>query len=341
MSKIINGTVNENALLTLGSSTGYVGEQNAEMLCIDVSAFGDDPFDFYVIKFSVSGSSGIIISNEISSSENSPAYIDDGKIYCPLDSVLTGTGRLDIQLEGHIDGGEEETVVKSSVARLSFKPSIMGRIRHWSTHNSVYLRLRRLEESLSELLGLEGRIESLENSDDDETDDGLSETVAGLEERVTALESEPGGITEIPLATETTVGGIIAGGNSALRVRESGEADFVYSKMNYYALAAMVTAILCMDSNTTVIIGEKVSDIADEFQNAIEYIQNVPESRCIIISEESGTLDYMDLNWEDASVSITANCAYLFCTEDGELVWNRYSGGSLRDLLFLQGGVND
>ena len=115
-------------ILTLNADKGYMGENNAQMLVIELNnEFSEPYYDFHTLLFDTGIHSGKFSSNIIRDEKSFPAYRQGRRIYCPLSQELTKTGRLFIQVRAHIDS-ENESVCerRSSVAEIEFLPSIMG-----------------------------------------------------------------------------------------------------------------------------------------------------------------------------------------------------------------------
>ena len=163
----VQATVDNQRNLVINPSEGFVGEQNAEMIEIDIGPFAQEDYDFFVLNFDNGISHGMFQSNVIGSNEDRPAYIDNGIIYCPIFAQHTASGTLKIQLEAHKTQEGYITVRKSSVASLSFRESIMGELNRLEESNPVYERIMKAEERLATAEGrvgsAEGRISAAEN----------------------------------------------------------------------------------------------------------------------------------------------------------------------------------
>ncbi len=105
----------------------FCGEHNAARLCITLNSELKTDASYYLLSFDVYGLSRRIVSNIISGSDSTPAYVTDGIIYCPLPEALTSTGELTVQVEAHKREELEVTkITKSAVFTLGFEPSVMG-----------------------------------------------------------------------------------------------------------------------------------------------------------------------------------------------------------------------
>ena len=152
LSNVLAAIIDEERNLVISPSEGFAGENNAEIIEIDIGPFADEGYDYFILRFENFGTKGKIVSNIIRTSADKPSYIDNGVIFCPLTSQLTAYGRLKIQLEAHKNGEKGEIVRKSSVAELSFKPSVMGEEDMMDSNKSLYGRLDDVEQKLDEIV---------------------------------------------------------------------------------------------------------------------------------------------------------------------------------------------
>lgn len=173
LSNVLTAVIDEERNLVTSPSEGFAGENNAEIIEIDIGPFADEGYDFFILNFENFGTRGKIVSNIIRTNADEPSYIENGVIYCPLTSQLTAYGRLRVQLEAHKSGEKGEIVRKSSVAELSFKPSVMGEEDMLDSTDSIYGRLedveRKVDGIVSENFGasienLSKRTDSLEDA---------------------------------------------------------------------------------------------------------------------------------------------------------------------------------
>lgn len=146
LSNVLTAIIDDGRNLVISPSEGFAGENNAEIIEIDIGPFADEDYDFFILNFENFGTKGKIVSNIIRTSADEPSYIDNGVVYCPLTSQLTAYGKLRLQLEAHKSGEKGELVRKSSVAELSFKPSVMGEEDMMDSKDSVYGRLENIEK---------------------------------------------------------------------------------------------------------------------------------------------------------------------------------------------------
>lgn len=150
MKNILNAVIDEARNLVVTPSEGFAGEHNAEVIEIDIGPFAADDYDYFILNFENFCADGKLISNVIRTENDEPSYIANGVIYCPLTAQLTASGRLRLQLEAHKNTDSGEIVKKSSVAELSFKPSVMGEQDMMNSGGSIYSRLEELEDCIED-----------------------------------------------------------------------------------------------------------------------------------------------------------------------------------------------
>ena len=192
MSNILHALIDENRNLVVNPSEGFAGEHNAEIIEIDIGPFADGGYEYYILNFENFGSKGKLISNIIRTENDEPSYISNGVIYCPLTAQLTASGRLRIQLEAHKSTENGEIIRKSSVAELSFRPSVLGEEDMMDSESSVYKRLDAVDERLDgidaenyggKISVLNGEVDELQKEADD-----VAERVSSVENRVSDAE---------------------------------------------------------------------------------------------------------------------------------------------------------
>ena len=160
MKNILNAVIDEARNLVVTPSEGFAGEHNAEVIEIDIGPFAADNYDYFILNFENFCADGKLISNVIRTENDEPSYIANGVICCPLTAQLTASGRLRLQLEAHKNTDSGEIVKKSSVAELSFKPSVMGEQDMMNSGGSIYSRLEALEDGIEDA---ENRVRAIES----------------------------------------------------------------------------------------------------------------------------------------------------------------------------------
>ncbi len=303
---VINAMIDSERNLVINRSEGFVGEQNAEMIEIDIGPFAQENYDFFVLNFDNGISGGMFPSNIISTAEDTPAYIDNGVIYCPVIASLTASGNLKIQLEAHKTVEDRVTVKKSSIACVSFGESLMGQVNAPDNSNPVYERLAQAEGRIADsegriasaesriagiekenfgasIDGMKNRVKVLENSA--ETADRLFENldrrviaVEGYEipqkfesigKKIEAIETEiknSDALTEIPVASNDNIGGIKVGNYSGFSVDSNGFLKLNYGGINMYVLSVMVMVALL---NETGRVETLVGNRVDEIESTL------------------------------------------------------------------------
>ncbi len=139
-------------IITLKADKGYMGENNAQMLVIELNnEFSEPYYDFHTLLFDTGIHSGKFSSNIIEDENSSPVYRKGNRIYCPLSQELTKTGRLFVQVRAHADGENESGYERrSSVAEIEFLPSIMGTENTVSNSVSFEAQVRNAIKTLEE-----------------------------------------------------------------------------------------------------------------------------------------------------------------------------------------------
>lgn len=297
MSEKITAIIDSNRILTISMSDSYTGEHNAQMLEIDIGPFAEG-YDYYILNFDNYRFKGKIASNIIGTAEDSPAYIENGVIYCPLTSQLTCTGRLRVQLEAHKKTEDGEIVRKSSVASIEFKPSIMGDEDMLDSNSPVY-----------------GRIDE-------------------LEDKVKSLEERPIGITEIPVAGEDKLGTVTYTHYSEVIADESGNMIINYKNLNSYRVTLHVVLSLFKTNNRVRCFN---TDNADEASSSLlDYSLSVLNYECnkvLFVVWNDCIVSYFDESFEEKTVEIKKDTLYCYYLNDGAATITPYGGEEIRKLI--------
>lgn len=156
MSHYIEGTVNADRKLEFTPAPVYSGEQNNNILKIDITGWtGIDP-DYYLISCETSPIGEVFITAPITDSSED-IYVDEGYIYCPLTYMMTRTGRLKIQITAcKSDDQGREIFEKTSVASPEIGPSLSPGRELVTYDSAVWTRLNRLESTLAGLCDIYG-----------------------------------------------------------------------------------------------------------------------------------------------------------------------------------------
>ncbi len=297
MSEKITAIIDSDRILTISMNDGYAGEHNAQMLEIDVGPFAEG-YDYYVLNFDNYRFKGKLVSNVISTDKDSPAYIVNGVIYCPLTSQLTCTGRLRVQLEAHKNTDEGEIVRKSSVAYVEFKASIMGEDDMLDGHSSLY-----------------GIIDE-------------------LDKKIKLLEERPVGLTEIPIAGKNRLGCVMVDEYSEIFIGTSGRMRINYERFNGYSLAVLVVLAMLYDDSKVRCFTSFDEGTADAklLQYSLEVLNEEAEM-VLFASWNPCNVRYFDEAFNEASMKIKSNMLYRYCIEDGKAVIKTVSGEEMRKIV--------
>lgn len=297
MSEKITAIIDANRKLTVSMTDGYAGEHNAQLLEIDIGPFAQG-YDYYILNFDNYRFKGNVVSNVISTSEDSPAYIENGMIYCPLTAQLTCTGRLRIQLEAHKKVEDGEIVRKSSVATVEFKASIMGD-----------------DEMTDNKFSLNSRLEELEN-------------------RVDELDNKPTGISELPVAGEEKLGAVKYNHYSEIVTDESGNLGISYQNINGYRMAVLVALSLLNNSDKakwfTALDGTVASQTLLDFSMAV---LNGEAQKVFFVVWNDSSVYYFDQDFTEQLFRARADMLYCYCLDDGVSKIVTYEGDALRKLI--------
>ncbi len=298
MSERITAIIDANRKLTVSMTDGYAGEHNAQLLEIDTGPFAQG-YDYYILNFDNYRFKGKIASNVISTSEDRPAYIDNGVIYCPLTAQLTCTGRLRIQLEAHKKIEDGEIVRKSSVASIELMASIMGD-----------------DDMMDSNLPLYGRIDE-------------------LEDKVKLLEERPIGITEIPVAGENRLGAVTYKYSSEVIADESGNMMLSYQNLNGYRITLQV--VLSLFGNNLKVRCFTAADSAAGSQMLLDYSLAVLNYECekvLFAVWNDCNLMYFDENFLEKSFEARADLLYCYyLNDDGKATIVPYHGEEIRRMI--------
>lgn len=364
MKNILNAVIDESRNLVVTPSDGFAGEHNAEVIEIDIGPFADEGYDYFILNFENFSAAGKLISNIIRTETDEPSYIADGVIYCPLTAQLTASGKLRLQLEAHKNTDSGEIVKKSSVADLSFKPSVMGAEDVVNPGGTFHTRLdevvqdidtlgkrldgirveeygERIDEAEKTAQALDGRVESLE-ADNAQTK-GRLETVEGYEipanfaaigERVQALEERPGGIGEIPLATENSVGGVMIGSTSPIIIEQNGVLEIRYSSLNHYSLASLFALALITESCVVEAMAGETSDTISSFVYDNSMYVAMDSLRAVAFTTMArGNIEYVNENYGVTELTAEPNHVYVISKRNGVITVDDYFGTGLRQLI--------
>ena len=330
MSEKITASVDANRVLTVSLNEGFTGEHNAQMLEIDIGPFAQG-YDYYILNFDNYRFKGKITSNVISTSQDRPAYIDNGVIYCPLTSQLTCTGRLRVQLEAHKVLEESgEIVRKSSVASLEFKPSIMGEDDMMDSNSPIYALVCELDK----------RVDALEENEigDDEAMESFNNTIAELDNRVVELEERESGITEIPVAGEYAHGTVAYDDWSEVITDENGMLRLGYDRINGNNLSVLLVAALMQETANVRFFSTDNSEHASEKALALsQMVLNDEIKRFFFAVWNECDVQYYDENFTVVTMRAKKERLYCYSIEEEAVYVAEYGASGLRKLI-VEGG---
>lgn len=371
MKNILNAVIDEARNLVIAPSEGFAGEHNAEVLEIDIGPFASEGYDYFILNFENFCAGGKLISNIIRTENDEPSYIANGVICCPLTAQLTASGKLRLQLEAHKSTDSGEIVKKSSVAQLSFKPSVMGADDLMNSGGTFHTRLDEVEQDIDALgkrldgirveeygerieaaeetaqtasetaQALGGRVdileaESVQTKGRLETVEGykIPENFASIGERVQALEEKPDGLDTIPLASEKSVGGVMLDATAPVKLDENGALDIHYANLNQYTLASLFALALITESGSVeTIAGESSETVATfVYDNAMYVAMDSLRAVAFTVFNRS-KVEYITEDYEIAEINAEANHVYVIGKKDGKMTVDDYYGTDLRRLI--------
>lgn len=343
--KTVSAVIDSEGRLSVNPSSGYVGDQNAEMIEIDIGPFADENYDFFVLNFDNGISGGAFPSNVISTADDKPAYIDNGVIFCPVDASHTASGRLEIQLEAHKTVDGVITVRKSSVVCISFGRSLAVQTEAPDKKNPVY---ERLADAEGRIASAEGRIADIEKQNFGAAIDGVERRVSLLEDydisgkiedigkKLDDLENDfenSDAITSIPVADDKTLGGVKVSKNSEI-VTDGGFLRLNYGNVNVYSLFALVAVAMLQESGKTeTIVGCSAEDISSSIFGFSMQVLDGTIDAIVFTVFESGEVAWFSESYEEKTAYVSANTVYVFRLVDGVAVLESYSQNKLRNLI--------
>ena len=113
----INGEIGDNRVLTLDPFTGYTGEQNAQVLKIDIASLQERNPDYYILSFETSPYGEVFIIAK--QGEAGTAYIEENYLYCPIGAAITSSGEIRLQISAVITETAAKPLKKQALPRLN------------------------------------------------------------------------------------------------------------------------------------------------------------------------------------------------------------------------------
>ncbi len=161
--RTLNITLNNDNTVTVGNTfTGYVEENNATMLQIELnSELSDSSIDYHVVNFRHGENDEKLVSGKIEEyieglSDETDAYRVDDCIYIKLPQYVTGYTDIFAQVEGHHTDYDVNThstfiseIIKSPVFHFTLEPSIVGNQGEFNTKvEGIFAKLAPYESSI-------------------------------------------------------------------------------------------------------------------------------------------------------------------------------------------------
>ncbi len=339
MKNIVSASVSDNFELTVSPSEGFTGEHNAEMLEINISSLIQSGYDYYIIIFDDTSADGIRKSNEIRSSEDYPAYLDNETVFCPLSSQLTSTGRLKFQLEAHKLEERGSVIKKTSVACVEFKPSIMSSSADEMDSSSAS-RLDKLEnkikkaetllketqDAVAEIKNAVAEIEGVTAKTENVIEE-IKDSISDVEDNIEDLKT-------VPVATKETVGGIRINTLSPIQLDKDGAPFIDYTKTDYIRPAIKLIFELLRETDRIKTIYVKTCEDNPTILDAMTVDLNMGNySHIMFCTETTGTINYCDGDFNIVELYAQNDVIYLFSGQGDTFKMTPYNRYSFRKLL--------
>lgn len=308
--KTINASVNEQKELITDTVNGYSGESNAEMLVVDLGPFAEcDSYAVYVRTSAL----GAVRRLEVGTDSDDNPYVAHRKMYIRLTSELTCGGKLSIEIEG-IKIKDSLTVRElTSIAQISFKPSMTAAAEQGEYKSGAETELRLLAAALAK------RLTDLEERE--------PSTGSG-EEAGTTVEFT------VPYADATTVGGFKINAGSPLLINEKGFVDFNYRVVNFNHFLVNIAACMLVDYDR--VTGEIGADPDKSDSDLVEMTLDVVDGACeacVYTVCKNGYIYYTDENYEKVKQFASLSSLYLFKMVDGVMTLTEWRECDILRLL--------
>ena len=152
------------------------------------------------------------------------------------------------------------------------------------------------------------------------------------------LEGRQTTLTEIPLAGETTVGGMKLTELSPIKLVANGVADYNYAGLNYAHLLVNLCAYMLVDD-------DKVLGVLNCVPSAEEYslidatcaVADGTSEACLMTVERNGSIPYMNVDYETVTLKAHMAALYIFKIVDGSMTVTECDASKM--LALLRNGV--
>lgn len=349
MKRSVTAYINENCELITNQSEGFSGENNAEILEISLGPFAEMGFDYYVVNYSTGVIGGESSSDVIATENDSPAYVSEGVIYFPLELRHTSTGRFRFQIDAFKNTDGKDTLVKTSIASLTFKPSLSG--GNFTGGSSLLLsKIIKLEETIAQLREtvendinesgnrLQSDISELEGKHHNDlklVTDKLAEIVSDHNADVERLEVGIEESRNIPVASNKTVGGIKILPNDSLIIDKNSNLILNYACMDQYALSMLIIATLMeSEAMAPALIFSNTEEGVSAISSFNDQIMMLESGYCVYGFINGGKYTYYDMSFNEIEVNAVNRSLHIMKIHNGEITVEEYYGKTLRNLLF-------
>lgn len=358
MTKTISAYIDENSNLITDESAGFAGEHNAEMLVIDLGDFSQSGFDYYVVNYSTGVIGGDNSSGKISSADDRPAYISENKIYFPLETKHTCTGRLSFQLDAYKNSDETQVLKKTSVATVKFKRTLVGGLAG-ANSLPLLMKISQLEEELANLRQMcnDGLADIKETCGDDlaTSEKRLQNNISLVESKhssdmkvivdefakvekkhgddVDALNAKIDENSVIPPASKDTLGGFRIGNNSFVRLDEDNFIKPNYTGLNPFALSAMVTTSVIARSSGESYVFDSAQEAEEVVLSLSEQLMSANSGYYVYCVINPGKYKYYNMNYDEVEIDAKPCSVHVIKKQNDEITVEQYTYDELRTLL--------
>lgn len=147
------------------------------------------------------------------------------------------------------------------------------------------------------------------------------------------LPESESGITEIPIATASVLGGVKVPGASCLEVDSEGNIRFNYDDLNMYRMMIMLGVSLLESESVVGGIAPTIVDANSIIANDIFNVIDGFKTAIVLTTFEEGDVYYFDENSEEKTIRIFPNCVYVFKLVDYVMTVRCYGVYEIRQLI--------
>jgi hypothetical protein len=295
----------------------------------------------------------------------------DGKIATVVAKIPTKSSQL-INDSNYQSESEVDSKVATAVARIPTKISQLTNDKRYNTESEVNSKVAtavaKIPTKVSQLNNdskylTEGevvakiptKISQLSNDrnfvTDDEVDEKGNELLSEVPNRAEVdgstlklkrdntelfeveLPESESGITEIPVATNSVLGGVKVPKLSEIKIDSGGNIGINYGALNGYSIAVVLATALLESESVRVGVASTIDEANTFVQNEIYGVLDGIYNAVVLTSFESGELTYLDENYEEKTINVYPNSLYVFKLVDYVVTVRRYESNEIRQLI--------